>query len=125
MIARAVRVLACLLLTGCGALRAEQEAPALIAKSSAESRAELARVVSSALGGVPVTLADDALTRESELTIERAPLRDERGLLLNGRELGRPEQFRLLKVGADCVLEHQRTGQRWKLTQASCVAAPG
>jgi hypothetical protein len=71
-----------------------------------------------------VTLADDALTHESELTIEHARLRDAQGRLLNGRDLGRPEHFRLLKVGPDCVLVQERTGQRWTLTHSKCVAAP-
>jgi hypothetical protein len=95
-----------------------------LARATAESRAELERVISSALGGAPVTLADDALTSTSELTIERARPRDSQGRLINGRELGRPEHFRLLKVGTDCVLVHEASGQRFTLAHTTCVAAP-
>ena len=35
------------------------------------SRAELARRVSGALHGAPITIADDALTRDSTLIVER------------------------------------------------------
>lgn len=118
------RILLCLTLSACGSLRAEPESPALLTQPSTESRAELERVISNALGGAPVTLADDALTRASELTIERARPRDAQGRLLNGRELGRPEHFRLLKVDSDCVLVHERSGQRFTLVQTHCVAAP-
>jgi hypothetical protein len=113
-------------LAGCESLpRAAQEVPALITQPSDASRAELARVVSNALGGVRVTLADDALTRESAFTLERPRLRVESGTLLNGRELARRvEYFSLLKVGSDCVLVHERSSQRWKLAHSSCVAAP-
>jgi hypothetical protein len=111
-------------LAGCAAPRAAQEVPALITQPSAASHAELERVISNALGGVSVTLADDALTRESGLTLERPRLRDESGTLLNGRELTRRvEYFSLLKVGADCVLVHERTSKRWTLVHSSCVAA--
>lgn len=116
---------AALALAGCASPPpAAEEVPALITQPSALSRAELERVVSNALGGVAVTLADDALTRESEFTLERPRLRDESGTLLNGRELTRRvEHFSLLKVGADCVLVHERSSQRWTLVHSSCVAA--
>ena len=112
------------LLTGCNALPEQQELPAVITAPNSASRAELERVISSAFNGVPVTLADDALTRESVLTIEPARPRDAQGRPLDGRDPGRPEHFRLLKVASDCVLVHERTGQRWKLTQSTCTAAP-
>ena len=81
--------------------------------------------ISAAFNGIPVTLADDALTRESTLTIERNRPRDAEGRPLDGRDPGRPEHFRLFKTGADCVLVQESTGRRWKLTASSCVAAPG
>ncbi|MCI0434935.1 MAG: hypothetical protein L0271_15035, partial [Gemmatimonadetes bacterium] len=68
------------LLTGCRSLDAEQEVPAIVTAPDSASRAELERVVSNALNGVPVTLADDALTRESALTIEHIRPRDAQGL---------------------------------------------
>lgn len=113
-----------MVLTGCSSLPAQQEVPALITAPNPASRAELERVISSSLNGAPVTLADDALTRDSVLTIEPVRPRDAQGRPLDGRDPGRPEHFRLLQAGSDCVLVHERTGQRWKLTQSSCVAAP-
>jgi hypothetical protein len=69
-----------------------------------------------------VTLADDALTCTSALIVERARLRDDRGLLVNGRDLERPERFTLLAERGACVLVHERTGQRFVLRETECAA---
>jgi hypothetical protein len=99
--------------------------PAVITDPTAEGRAVLARAVSAALGGVPVTLADDALTRTSTLIVERARLRDESGLPVAGRELGAPERFRLVRRGDGCFLVHERTGREVRLEGTSCAATGG
>jgi hypothetical protein len=113
-----------LALAGCSAQPAQPEVAALLSAADAASRAELERVISEAFNGVTVTLADDALTRESTLTIERARPRDAQGVPLDGRDMGRPEHFRLLKVGSDCMLVQESTGQRWTLRDSKCVTAP-
>jgi len=87
------------------------EVVAVIDQPTRESRAELARAVSSALNGVPVTLADDASTRDSLLIIERP---------LSGRDLGKPENFRLLKAGEQCTLVHERTGRHTTPASTTC-----
>lgn len=66
-----------------------------------------------------MTLADDALTTASSLFIDRTAARAA-GRRLNGRELGRPEQFRLFKQGNQCVLVHENSGKRQVLVSASC-----
>jgi len=112
---------ALLSLGACRAAPVRQELPAVIAEPSSRSRAELAGAVSAALHGVPVTLADDALTRESTLVLERARRRDESGLPVQGRDTGIPERFRLVKSGAECVLVHEGSGRRFTLQAASCA----
>ena len=107
-------------LAACQARPASQDVPAVVTRPSAESRAELVRVVTSALKGAPVTLADDALTRESTLIIERARPRDAAGVPLAGRELGRPEHFRLVRNGTRCVLVHEGSGRRFTLVATTC-----
>ena len=110
----AVRTVAGMLsLAACATVSAGRDVPALITTPTAESRAELRRVVSRALNGASLTIADDALTRDSVLIIERA--------LSSGREMGRPEHFRLVKNGARCVLVHERTGKRVTLASAGCA----
>lgn len=99
-------------------------APAIIIHPTAASRADLERAVSRALGGAPVRLADDALTRSSLLVIARAQARDAHGLPLNGRELGRPQHFRLLRRGAQCALLHVETGASRMLAHTTCRVLP-
>jgi hypothetical protein len=121
--------LTCMLLLGVTALSAcacrtaeiDSERPARITAHTAESRAELERVVSDALDGAGVLLADDALTESSLLTVERSAHRDARGVRVQGRELGAPEQFRLVHTGEGCVLIHLNTSQRVALTETDCA----
>ncbi|MBB3059642.1 hypothetical protein [Microbulbifer rhizosphaerae] len=101
------------------------EKPALIAGATLESRAELQRLVSEALHGAPVTLAEDAFTRESTLIIERNPPQNLQQRPLQGRDMDRPKKFRLLLSGERCWLERESDGERWELLQAKCVPAGG
>jgi hypothetical protein len=109
----------------CGTLAA-QEQPAVIATPTPQSRAELQAVLSAAINGQPVTLADDALTRESVLMIQRRTPPGPQGRAATGRTLDAPEQFRLILRGERCVLVHVADGREWELEQARCepAAAP-
>lgn len=109
------------MLAGCSSTASPGEEPAVITAPTPASREELARVVSSALHGAYVTLAEDALTKESLLIIERAPLRGANGLPVDGRVTEKPEQFQLVKSGGRCVLVHRRAGERHALTHTTCT----
>jgi hypothetical protein len=109
-----------LTLMACASMSAARDVPAVITRPTPESRAELVRVVARVLNGAPVTLADDALTRDSALIIERSRPRKD-GVPLSGREMHRPEHFRLVKNGSQCVLVHERTGKRFTLASATCA----
>jgi hypothetical protein len=111
-------------LPACRAWPATAGAPAIITHPTAASRADLELAVSQALGGAPVRLADDALTRNSLLIVGRAQARDARGLPLNGRELGRPQHFRLLRRGSHCMLLHIESGRSRVLTHTTCRVLP-
>jgi hypothetical protein len=113
-------VLGVLGLAACQTCCALAGVPAVITNPTQESRAELAQAVSRALNGAPVTLADDALTRESTLIVERAAARDRDGRPLTGRQMGRPERFRLMKNGSRCVLVHEGSDHRWTLASVTC-----
>jgi hypothetical protein len=121
----ATAVAATLALGACRSLVATAEAPqpAVLVAPDAAARAELAAVVRAELGAASaVTLADDALTNNHELLIERAPLHDPAGNPANGRERGRPEHLLLWLVDGHCVLEHDAT--RVTLAHAHCEPAP-
>ena len=111
-------------LSACRASPATPGTPAIITHPTAASREDLEHAVSQALGGAPVRLADDALTRNSLLMIARAQARDARGLPLNGRELGRPQHFRLLRRGSHCALLHIETGTSRVLAHTTCRVLP-
>ena len=123
MLPRAAVVASAFVLTGCASTPSHSDEPALITAPTPASREELARVVSTALHGARVTLADDALTKESVLFIERARIRDASGVPIDGRVMEKPEQFQLVKSGAECVLIHRRTGERHALTHTTCTAS--
>lgn len=111
-------------LPACRAWPAPPALPAVITQATPASRAELERAVSQALGGAPVRLADDALTRDSLLVIGRAQARAANGLPLNGRELGRPQHFHLIERGARCILVHIESGRARVLRHTHCRASP-
>ena len=116
--------LALLLAAACATVPRAPEVAAVITDPTDESRAELRRVVSEALHGAPLTLADDALTRESTLIVERGRARGPDGTPLQGRDMGRPERFRLVKDGSRCVLVHEGNGHRFPLSSATCTPSP-
>ena len=121
---RARWLLAALPPAACGTLGA-QEQPAVIAAHTEQSREELARVVSAAFNGQSVTLADDALTRESVLMIDRRTPPGPQGRAATGRTLDAPpEQLHLVLRGTRCVLVRDADGREWELTQARCVPQP-
>jgi hypothetical protein len=108
-------------LAGCLPHVAPRDVSAVLTNPTAQTHAELVRVVSQAMNGAPVTIANTALTADDVLIVERTIRRDARGRELNGRETGRPEHFRLVKSGSRCVLVHERTGRRWTLESATCA----
>ncbi len=113
-----------LVVAGCHAHPAPADVPAVLTHPTAESRAELQEVVARALDRATVTLADDALTADGTLIVERTMRRDVQGRPLQGAETrDRPEHFRLVQSGARCVLVHERTGRRFTLESATCAPA--
>jgi hypothetical protein len=119
-ITRTAGLVGTLVLAGCHAKLARTDVAAVLTNPTEPVRAELLRVVSDSMNGAPVTLADTALTDGDRLIVQRTPRRDARGVLLDGRDTGRPEHFRLVKSGTQCVLVHEGTGRRWVLAGASC-----
>jgi hypothetical protein len=109
------------LVCGCAAM-AHPESAAVIIEPTDASRADLRDAVRAALGRSDVTLADDALTRDSVLLIEPTPARDAAGQRLTGRDFGRPEEFRLITRDGRCVLIHDSTGRQYELSHTRCAA---
>jgi hypothetical protein len=113
---------AAIVLAACASGSADLAVPALIVAPSAASRAELRAVLAEAVGG-PIALADDALTEESTLTIERRTPPGAEGRAASGRSLEAPERFELVIVGSRCTLVRPSDGRRWPLRTAQCRPA--
>jgi hypothetical protein len=111
-----------IVIAACKMNSVHEERPARIINPSAESRAELRRVVSDMLFGAEVTLADDALTDSSILIVERNRIRSLDNPPLSGRDLGKPERFQLVTTGKQCVLIHDSDRARHELLETECVA---
>lgn len=103
-----------LVLTACKTDTVRKDISARIVEPTPESRAELQRVVSGALNVKNVTIADDALTRDSLLIIEPRHLM--------GRDHRKPEHFRLILSDSACILVHQGVDIRYELTHTVCTA---
>jgi hypothetical protein len=120
MINRMIAIAALLVLVACHSRLQANDLPALLTSPTPASRAELVNVVSKALNGLEVTLADDALTNSSTLIIERKQLRDIRGRIDSGRVMEMPEFFDLVINGSSCVLIHRQDESRYDLKEAVC-----
>jgi len=96
-----------------------EQRDAVIVTPNAASRAALQQAVAK-LVGQPVTLADDALTRASSLTIERTAARDPSGRRIEARETAMPQSVRLVKRGSSCVLIHDASGAEVVLNDVAC-----
>lgn len=109
----------CAFTAGCVQTNLHTEAPALLTADAANI-AILQDAVQKALGQ-PVTLAGDALTRDSTLVIEATPARVG-GQRIDGREIRPPERFTLLRMNSSCLLRRESTGERLGLRNAKCRA---
>lgn len=111
-----------LLLTACAYSQPQAEEAAVIEDPSATDRAALRSVVARLLGVSDVVLAEDALTNSATLLIEHGNATDAGGRQLDGRNLQRPAEFRLLKSGNRCVLLRVSDGERVELEGVHCRA---
>src|SRR5512139_175576 len=100
--ATAMCVAGTVILAGCTPRLAPPDVAAVLTNPTAQSHAELVRVVAAAVHGAPVTIADSALTADGMLIVERARHQDARDMNLGGRETARPEHFQLVKSGSRC-----------------------
>ena len=106
---------------GCQTFGSNVDMPARIVNPDDASRAALQNAVNSAFG-TNVTLADNALTDSSLLTIERNPRPTMDNPNPQGRNMEMPFQLRLVINGTDCVLVDQRNNARYILANTSCEA---
>lgn len=110
-----------LLTAACTAPNVQQDVPALLINPEPATLQEIERAVANATGGTKVTLAADALTKNSVLVIERGMQRGIDRPPELGRDTGRPYHFQLVIDDSECMLLDRQTGQRWPLTDVECI----
>jgi hypothetical protein len=69
-----------------------------------------------------VKLADNAYLFESQVWIESAVLKDEKGRPLNGRHMDLANLFILQIDQGQCQLKHNKSGQIFLLENEKCMA---
>jgi hypothetical protein len=109
------------LLAACGAQPVEPNVPALLSNPGPVTLEEIEQTISIALNVTKITLAADALTKNSVLVIERRLQRSIDRPPVMGRDLGRPHRFQLVIEGSQCVLVDQQSGQHWPLVNVECI----
>jgi hypothetical protein len=118
---RGLAALVAIALAGCQTVTPEAEHPARMIDADDDSRAALGRGVDT-LMGTHVTLAPDALTDSSYLTIETMPKPSMENPVPLGRDLSGPIRIRLLTDGTDCILLDTRTDARLRVDGIRCAA---
>jgi len=108
-------------ISACQTIAADYDHSARIVNADDSSRAALRATVNTILN-TKVTLADNALTDTSLLTIERNPPRTLDNPNPQGRIMEMPIQFRLVVNGTDCILIDQRDRGRYVLENTNCAA---
>ena len=110
-----------LVASACQQVQAVAE-PAVLTETSAEVRLELQQQIQKAIGGPLVKLADNAYLFESQIWVESAVLRDDKGRPLDGRHMDLGNLFMLQIEQGQCQLKHNKSGQLFALTKAKCMA---
>lgn len=110
-----------LVASACQQVQAVAE-PAVLTETSAEVRLELQQQIQKAIGGPLVKLADNAYLFESQIWVESAVLRDDKGRPLDGRHMDLANLFMLQIEQGQCQLKHNKSGQLFALTKAKCMA---
>lgn len=108
------------LLSACQMTSSQVAKPAVLINSGAEVRQEISEAVIAMTGFSSVALADQDLTKSSELVVERKRQKTTKGDLIQGRDLELPHSFQLVRQNGQCWLVHQTTDQRLLLKKAQC-----
>lgn len=118
---RVALLLSVVVFAGCKNVAPDADQSAVIVNPDASSRAALQAAVNAVLQ-TEVALADDALTTDSLLVIERRIPQTVEGSDAGGRTMQAPIQFQLVLNGSDCVLVDQRNQSRTVLADTNCAA---
>ena len=120
--ARYAILVICATLSACQMTAAQMARAAVLSNPGTEVKLELSQAIMTMTGFSSVALADQDLTRSSELVVERKHHKTANGELIQGRDLEPPQRFQLVTQHGQCWLVHQSSGQRMLLKKAQCRA---
>lgn len=74
--------------------------------------------------GQATRLGTPAFATGGVLLLDSAMARSSDGILLDGRNLGQPQQFSLSSRQGQCLIEHRLSNRQKELFECACVAGP-
>lgn len=95
--------------------------PAVLTQASPESKLEIQQHIQQAIGGPLVKLSDNVFLFESQIWVESAVLRDDKGKPLDGRHMDLANLFLLQISQGQCQLKHNKSGEIFVLKNAQCM----
>ena len=102
---------------------ADSYVAATLVSSDASIQSAVVDVLTQALPGRRITIAENAFVSSPVLTLEPPIIRRLEGDISLDRNLDAPETFRLFKRGEDCIIIHQRTTGEYPVPGAVCTEA--
>ena len=94
--------------------------PALLLQPSADSRVILEHAIGGLFNSQPIKLADNVFTQKSSVIIEPRQNKDDRGNVLDGREIRQAHTVTLLIEDGKCYVRHDQTGHIELVESISC-----
>jgi hypothetical protein len=102
-------------------LKASEPVPAILPDNSGDARAEIIDIVSNALGGKKIPIAQDVFQESSRLLLGVKPVTAPNGVIVHGSSGSPAIVFELIKQDDNCLLRRLDTMQSWPLQTKLCI----
>ena len=106
-------------LFGCKTLDEHNAHPAKVINFNADAKAEIAGLINNIMPGANVKLADDILSKDYRLFIQRASMTVD-GNPVDGRITEMPRKFELFESNGGCFLVDSKTNKSYLLKKVDC-----
>jgi hypothetical protein len=108
------------ILNSCSAVQLLPLEEALLEQPSAENHLILESAVGDLLNSQPIKLADNVFLEKSTVIIEHHQPRNNRGTLLDGREMRQADTVSLLTKNGKCYVKHHQSENIKFVNNVSC-----
>ncbi|MGX5200820.1 hypothetical protein [Aliikangiella sp. IMCC44632] len=110
-----------LLISGCQSKAEQHPIKAKIVQHDASSRAEIAAIISAALGTQQIQLGNALFLNTNKLVVQRKQQRNLQQGVINGRDHQVPSLFLLSIENGQCKITLESSNKSWPLKRATCV----